>query len=59
LCGDPSKGITQEQWDACCQQTADTLKKYLGANVLPYIEPWSSSKKFQMRFDTYIKFQEL
>jgi len=57
FCGD-NRGCTQEQWVAYTNSILKRLEKDLGEVDL-YVEPWNSTRKFQMRFDTYVMYKEL
>lgn len=57
-CGEATRGLTVEQW----QEATDKLRVHLVASLpdaMIYIDPWSSEKKFQARFETYVLFPEL
>ena len=59
LCGDPAAGITREQWDTITAQITALIQRALGAGETMYVEPWSAKIKFQARYETYVKYQEL
>lgn len=59
LTGEPEKGIYQHEWDRIWNGLIAIIKAQLGENVSVYVEPWSDKEKFQLRFETYIKFTEL
>lgn len=54
LCGDEHVGITDDQWQEFAGAIASRLRQSLGDEVSVYVEPWSDTKKFQLRFETYI-----
>ena len=53
LCGDGT-GVTKDRWDSVVKKVEGMLTKLLGPNAKMYVEPWSSSGKFQARFETYV-----
>lgn len=52
FCGDET-GITEEQWNRLAHSVRLALMVLPGAK--PYIEKWSATRKFQLRFECYIK----
>jgi hypothetical protein len=54
-----TRGITKEQWEKVTADTLARIRQTLGNNVNMSIEPWSSERKFDARFETYIKYAEL
>ena len=55
----PEVGVTHGQWDTLCAALVKRITVTLGKRVDCYVEPWSPLRKFQFRFETYIKFTEL
>lgn len=51
--GMTSTGVTAEEWSAAVD-AAKTALKPLDADAPVYAEPWTSERKFQARFETYI-----
>lgn len=53
---DGQEGLTIDQWYDFSNRIISRLRLSLGEDVSVYVEPWSGSKKFQLRFETYIKY---
>jgi hypothetical protein len=60
LCGESGTGagLDKSQWEAMTGTVRMILEHDLGKVPL-YVEPWRKGKKFQARFETYIKYSEL
>jgi hypothetical protein len=58
LCGNTAFGATKEEWNLLTASIQDRLDLALGEAPM-YVESWSAYRKFQARFETYIKFDEL
>lgn len=61
LCGpnDKRAGVTPTNWKKTCNFVQNKLFKYLGKDARMYHEPYSTTDKFQARFETYIAYSEL
>jgi hypothetical protein len=58
LCGNPDKGVTRQEWTNVCAKTQKALFGMLGQDAKAYIDEFSDSKKFQMRFEAYVAYKE-
>lgn len=58
-CGDTAAvtGVRRLQWRGMCKQLENVLINFLGADAQMYADPYSTSDKFQARFETYIAYQ--
>ena len=58
-CGavDTVTGVRRLQWRAICKQLENVLINFLGEDAQMYADPYSTSDKFQARFETYIAYQ--
>lgn len=52
--GDQNTGITAREWRRLTGALRIIVKSMLGDDAAVYIEPFSSERKFQARFETYI-----
>lgn len=52
-CGD-KRGITETEWNQLVETLQQHLFSLLGQDALLYAEPYSTTKKFQLRFSTYV-----
>lgn len=59
LCGDAdaATGVRRLQWRGMCKQLENVLINFLGEGAQMYAESYSTSDKFQARFETYIAYQ--
>jgi len=49
---------SKEQWSQDTGEVVARLEKDL-SGCIPYVEEWNPERKFQFRFETYIKYAEL
>ncbi len=58
-CGDSDAvtGVRRLQWRAICKQLENCLINFLGEDAQMYADTYSTSDKFQARFETYIAYQ--
>jgi hypothetical protein len=51
--------VTKEGWDRMADEVQTALTSLLGPDATMYVEDWDPDHKFQMRFETYILYEEL
>lgn len=51
-------GVSRKQWEEVTTLVQSILTKYLGPDAEAYIEPYSSSEKFQARWEAYVMYKE-
>ena len=54
LCGTP-EGILKEEWEKLAQDLTALLSKLTGEPESVYMEPWSDTSKFQIRWNNYLQ----
>lgn len=63
LCGDGEpgepNGVSAKLYGETVKAVQGALFKYLGKDARVYADPYSLKTKFQCRFETYIKYEEL
>lgn len=53
------RGVTEEEWAKIYTTIVGILIDSIGNSIKPYCEAWNPDRKFQFRFETYVKFKEL
>jgi hypothetical protein len=57
LCG-ANDGVSPALWGETVRGVQRLLTGYLGKDARAYVEPYSNDKKFQLRFETYVMYEE-